>query len=123
MGSITLPPEDPKKLPPMTHVKEPSMAHMSTRIRWWLGLGYQVKEVSNHLGVRYQQVRNVKTTEPKRAIREDIPPLVIELHELDDDLEAMDKAAMIREMTAQRAQDAASRKRARRGQGNEEDEE
>lgn len=89
-------------LPPISHVKPPDMKHTSTKIRWYCGLGYTIKEVSNLLGVRYQQVRNVATTAPKRAAREDVPPLRIELFELDDDLEAMDKHAMEQEMAIQR---------------------
>lgn len=112
--SIDIPPEQ-RQLPPISHVKPPDMKHMSTKIRWWLGLGYEVREVANYLGVRYQQVRNVGTTEPKRAAREDVPPYVIELWEVDDDLEAMDKHALEQEMAAQRAEDR--KKRSKRNGG------
>lgn len=105
------PPEDPDNLPPIHHIKPPDMQHMSTKIRWYLGLGYKVKEVSKFLGVLYQQVRNVSTTVPKRAMREDIPPLLIILWEVDDDLEAMDAHAMEVEMMAQRGQDRSAKKR------------
>lgn len=99
-------------LPPISHVKPPPMRHMSTKIRWYLGLGFTVKEVSTFLGVRYQQVRNVGVVEPKRAAREDVPPFIIETWEVDDDLEAMEAHALEVEMAAQRDQDRAARKEA-----------
>ena len=105
-------PEDPSQLPPIHHIREPKMQHMSTRIRWYLSLGYPVKEVSKFLGVRYQQVRNVKTVEPKRAAREDIPPLWIVLHDVQDDLEAMDAHALEMEMAQQRAEDRSAKRQA-----------
>lgn len=104
-------------LPPIHRVREPKMHHMSTRIRWYKGLGYEVKEIASYLGVRYQQVRNVVTTEPKRAAREDLPAFVIELLDLETDLEAMEAQALTVEMAAQRAQDRQAKKatnRARR---------
>lgn len=97
-------------LPPITHIKPPTMRHLSTKIRWYLGLGYTVKEVSNLLGVRYQQVRNVAVQEPKRAAREDVPPYVIELYDVEDDLEAMEHHALEQQMAAQREQDRKARK-------------
>ena len=100
----------PSTLPPIHRIKEPPMHHMSTRIRWYKGLGYEVKEISAYLGVRYQQVRNVVTTEPKRAAREDLPAYVIELLDLETDLEAMESQALTNEMAAQRAQDRQARK-------------
>jgi predicted transcriptional regulator len=109
--------EDTRNLPPIHRIKEPAMKHMSTRIRWYHKLGYTVGEIHNGLGVRYQQVRNVVTTEPKRAAREDLPPLKIELLELDDDHEAMDKHHLEAEMRAQRAEHLSDRRatnRARR---------
>ncbi|MEB3029694.1 hypothetical protein VJI72_07850, partial [Parvimonas micra] len=56
-----------RALPPIHRVKPPEMHHMSTKIRWYIALGYTVGEVSKFLGLRYQQVRNVATTTPKRA--------------------------------------------------------
>src|SRR3990167_3455303 len=104
-------------LPPIGHIKPPDMKHMSTRIRWFLGLGYTVKEVSAFLGVRYQQVRNVGTQSPKRAAREDVPPYIIELWEVDDDLEAMEAHALEQQMAAQREQDREARRQSRKGVG------
>ena len=110
-----------RALPPITHVKPPDMKHTSTKIRWWLGLGYEVREVANLLGVRYQQVRNVGTTEPKRAAREDVPPFIIELFDLDDDLEAMDKHAMEQQMAAIRNERRLEQKRRNGGHLTEDD--
>jgi hypothetical protein len=104
-------------LPPIAHIKPPDMKHTSTKIRWYLGLGYTVKEVSGFLGVRYQQVRNVGVGTPKRAAREDVPPFVIECWEVDDDLEAMEAHALEEQMAAQRQQDREARKQSRRGKG------
>lgn len=108
-------------LPPITHIKPPAMKHLSTKIRWYLGLGYTVTEVKDLLGVRYQQVRNVGTVEPKRAAREDVPPLIVEVWEVDDDLEAMDKHALEQEMAAQRSQDREARRNRNGGHPVEED--
>lgn len=112
-----VPVSDEPNLPPITHIKAPDMKHTSTKIRWYLGMGYTVKEVSHLLGVRYQQVRNVGVTAPKRAAREDVPPYIIELWEVDGDLEAMDKHAFEIEMAAQREQDRKARSDSRRGKG------
>jgi hypothetical protein len=124
LAALGVPEEDDEErvraLPPISHIKPPPMTHMSTKIRWYGGLGYEVREVANLLGVRYQQVRNVLTTEPKRAAREDVPPYVIELFEVDDDLEAMDKHALEQEMAAQRNQDRLERKRRNGGNLSEE---
>lgn len=103
-------PESIQQLPPIAHIKPPVMKHTSTKIRWYLGLGFTVKEVSDWLGVRYQQVRNVGVQTPKRAAREDVPPYIIELWEVDDDLEAMDKHAMEQQMAVSRAESRAVRK-------------
>lgn len=88
------------------------MQHTSTKIRWYAALGYKPAEIQKRLGVLYQQVRNVMTTVPKRAAREDLPPLVIELLAIDDDLEAMDKHHLEAQMAAQRIEDRKNRARA-----------
>lgn len=108
-------PTEGPALPPIHHIKEPPMQHTSTRIRWYHSLGYKPAEIQKRLGVLYQQVRNVITTIPKRAAREDLPPPVIELMELDDDLEAMDKHHMELQMAAQRDQDRKNRAKQRTG--------
>lgn len=99
-----------RALPPIHRIREPAMHHMSTRIRWFKALGYEVKEIAAFLGVRYQQVRNVVTTQPKRMAREDLPALTIELLDLETDLEAMEAQALQMNMAAQRAQDRSARK-------------
>lgn len=111
---------DKRGLPPISRIKMPDGANItSTKIRWLSGVGYEPREIAPFLGVRYQQVRNVLTNPPKRASREDVPPLVVEIVSLaDDDLEHMDKYWFDREMEAhrgesrktQRATNAARRK-------------
>lgn len=104
-----------RALPPIFHVLEPPMQHMSTRIRWYHALGYKPAEIQKRTGVLYQQVRNVITTQPKRAAREDLPPLEIRLAELDDDFEAMDKHHLELQMAAARDEARKAAARARSG--------
>lgn len=75
---------DDKYLPPIHRIKLPETKTQSCLIRWLFGVGYKVKDISNGLNIRYQQVRNIVTTEPKRAAREDLPPLTIELADIED---------------------------------------
>ena len=104
-------PPDPSKLPPIERVIPPKMQHTSTKIRWYLGLGYEVGEVARFMGIRYQQVRNVGVTEPKRAAREDLPPYEIVLAPLPDDVDAIMDAELERSLMAGRlAEKAASRR-------------
>lgn len=103
-----------RALPPIHRVKEPYMQHASTRIRWYQALGYTPLEIHKGLGIRYQQVRNVLNTEPKRATREDLPSLEIETWELDDDADAMASHALDVEMAAQRLEDLKKRASANR---------
>lgn len=110
-----------RNLPPIHRLKAPEMEHMSTRIRWYHALGYTVGEIHKFLGVRYQQVRNIVTTTPKRAAREDVPALVIQLWEVDDDLEAMDKFHLEAEMAAQRAEHRGERRALNKARRAEED--
>jgi hypothetical protein len=76
--------EEGKYLPPIHRIILPKTATQSALIRWLWEMGYQVKDISNGLGIRYQQVRNIITTKPKRAAREDLPPLELELAPLED---------------------------------------
>lgn len=120
---------DKRGLPPIARIKMPEGAKItSTKIRWLAGVGYEPKEIAPYLGVRYQQVRNVLTNPPKRASREDVPPLVVErLSVCDDDLENMDRHFFELEMQAhraesrktQRATNAARRKLREQEAGNE----
>ena len=76
-------------LPDMGQIVIPECKTMSTRIRWLGAMGYSVNQIHHGLGVRYQQVRNVLTTTPKRAAREDLPPLVLVLRDPIDDIQAI----------------------------------
>lgn len=76
-------------LPPIHRLKIPATTTQTARIRWLFELGYEIKEISRGLGVRYQQVRNMVTTIPKRAAREDLPPLTVELLEMDDVVDSL----------------------------------
>jgi hypothetical protein len=76
-------------LPPIHRLKMPQTQTQTAKVRWLHGLGYEVKEISNGLNVRYQQVRNMVTTIPKRAAREDLPPFKIELLEMEDVVEML----------------------------------
>lgn len=118
---------DSRGLPPIHRILIPeSMKIMSTRIRWLKAVGYEVREISNFLGIRYQQVRNVVTTQPKRAAREDMAPLEIRVKPLiDDNLELMDQRALEEEMRMQRVEHRAARRalnKTRRAEGYEDEE-
>lgn len=76
--------EEGKYLPPIHRIKLPETKTQSALIRWLHSVGYQVKDISKGLNIRYQQVRNIITTEPKRAAREDLPGLTVELAPLED---------------------------------------
>ena len=71
-GSVVVQP-----LPPIESIEIPSTTTKSATIRWLASLGYEVKVIAHYLGVRYQMVRNIVTTVPKRAAREDLPEMVI----------------------------------------------
>lgn len=87
-GSIVTQP-----LPPIGQIVIPKTKTQSNTIRWLAALGYEVKDISAQLGTRYQQVRNIVTTIPKRAAREDLPDLVVEYKpEADPFDDAMDGA-------------------------------
>lgn len=80
-------------LPPITSIRIPATKTKSATIRWLHQLGYEVKDIYVFLGVKYQMVRNIVTTIPKRAAREDLPDVVVEyLPEKDMLDEAMDGA-------------------------------
>ena len=73
-----------KSLPPLHRLQLPKTRTKSALIRWLWLLGYEVRVISRGLNIRYQQVRNIVTTEPKRAAREDLPPLEITLSDVGD---------------------------------------
>lgn len=104
-------------LPPINRIKIPSTSTKSATVRWLVQLGYSVGDISNHLGIRYQMVRNIKVTEPKRAAREDMPPLVVEyLPETDEIQDALD-GALEADMVAARKERKKAEKEERRNQG------
>lgn len=91
-------------LPPIGDIVIPSTGTKSATIRWLYALGYPVREIYQFLGIRYQMVRNIATTIPKRAAREDLPPLKIRYREVTRDLidEAMDGALESSMMTSRK---------------------
>lgn len=76
--------EKGKYLPAIHRIVMPNTTTQSAKIRWLHLLGYATKDIAAALGIRYQQARNIITTEPKRAAREDIPPLEIQLADIED---------------------------------------
>lgn len=91
-----------KALPPIHRIRLPEVRNRSTLIRWLSALGYPVKEIAQVLNVRYQQVRNVLHTPPKRAAREDMPSLEFQTWDLVDDVQAILDAELERSLSAQR---------------------
>ncbi len=63
--------------PPINRIVIPSTRTKSALIRWFHALGYPTKEIYVFLNVKYQMVRNIVTTGPKRAAREDLPELAV----------------------------------------------
>lgn len=55
---------------PIDEVKE-QFQTKSAAIRWFINQGYSVRDISKHLGLRYQHVRNVATSTLKRGPNED----------------------------------------------------
>lgn len=80
-------------LPLITAIEMPATLTKSARIRWLHTLGYTVAEIYGFLGCKYQMVRNIVTTVPKRAAREDLPPLKVRYREVNDEIQdALDGA-------------------------------
>jgi hypothetical protein len=113
--------EKPLYLPPIHRLKLPETRTQSALIRWLWELGYPVKAIHKGLNVRYQQVRNIVTTEPKRAAREDMPPLRIELAEMEDVVDTLLGQALEADFLA--ARKAERRKRRENIDTDEEEEE
>lgn len=98
-----VPESEDSSLPPLKMCKMPEgVRTWSARVRWALAMGWEVKEIANTWGLRYQMVRNVKVTEPKRAAREDMPPLKWELLNPVDDVQAIMDAELDRSLAAGR---------------------
>lgn len=89
-------------LPPINKIKIPHTQTKSATIRWLSNLGYEVKDISAQLGIRYQQVRNIVTTIPKRAAREDSPEFVVEYLPDPDGIELALDAALEQSLLDQR---------------------
>lgn len=104
---------DKRGLPPIGRIKMPEDIKItSTKIRWLSAIGYIPREIAPYLGVRYQQVRNVLSNPPKRAAREDLPPLTVEVLRLTEDmLEVADEEHLRQQMAAQRAEHRQEHKR------------
>lgn len=82
-------------LPPIEMIQIPVTegGTKSVRIRWLKALGYTVNEISKGLMIKYQMVRNITTNQPKRAAREDLPPLIVQYKPEADELQdALDGA-------------------------------
>lgn len=95
-------------LPPITDIVIPSHTTKSGTIRWLHELGYEVKEIYVFLGIKYQMVRNIITTKPKRAAREDLAPLLVEYKPENDPMQdAMDGALDESLMAARRERNKA----------------
>jgi hypothetical protein len=102
------------RLPPIEDIVPPEVAIKTTLIRWYRALGYEVKEISRYMGIRYQQVRNVTTNMPKRAAREDLPPLEIVLRDTPDIIQAALDGALDQSLLADRKGRKAEEKAQRR---------
>lgn len=90
------------QLPPMSDIYKPPTLTKSALIRWLNKLGYTVGEIHKGLGIKYQMVRNITTTIPKRAAREDLPALVITYLPEKDFLEAALDGALEASLLAER---------------------
>lgn len=89
-------------LPPIHRIKMPETRTQTARVRWLHALGYEVKEIASALSIRYQQVRNMVTTVPKRAAREDLPELQIELLDIEDEVDMLLDAELDRGFAEER---------------------
>lgn len=96
---------------PLPHIARLELPHTTTQtalVRWLWELGYQVRDISRGTGIRYQQVRNMVTTVPKRASREDLPPLKLVLRGPVDDVDAIMDEALDRSIRAGRSKNKAA---------------
>jgi len=91
-------------LPPIHRLKLPKTTTQTALVRWLVALGYTVAEIHRGTQIRNQQVRNMATSQPKRASREDLPPLVVEVMPLPDEVDAILDDQLDRSMMAQRSE-------------------
>jgi len=96
-------------LPPIARLKMPKFATATAKVKWLWELGYEVKEISRGIPMKYQQVRNMVVNQPKRAHREDLPPLVVEIMDPVDDIQAILDAELDRSLMAGRKDRAKTR--------------
>lgn len=108
-------------LPPINDILIPSTTTKSALIRWLFALGYQVKEIYPFLGVKYQMVRNITTNVPKRAAREDLPPLEVSYRPETDVLDDAMDAALEQSLMQGRKERIKTAAQARRESGASED--
>ena len=57
-------------LPPLTWIKE-TFQTKSAAVRYLINQGHSVRDISKHLGMKYQHVRNVSVNPLKRGPNED----------------------------------------------------
>lgn len=111
--------DERQDIPPIESIVPPQTTTKSALMRWYVAMGYTVAEISRYMGVRYQQVRNVTTNLPKRAAREDLPPLVRVLRDTSDVFEAaMDgalEASLLADRKERKKEEAADRRRLKQG--------
>lgn len=104
-------------LPPIGMIVITKTKTQSNTIRWLAALGYEIKQISACLGIRYQQVRNIVTTIPKRAAREDLPPLIVEYKPETDALDDAMDGALEASLLAERKARQKNNREQRRNQG------
>jgi hypothetical protein len=103
-----------KALPPIADIIVPKTATKSAMIRWLVAMGYSILDIHHWSGIQYQMVRNIAKSVPKRAAREDLPPLKLEYRQDGDLIDAaMDgalEASLLEERKARKKEEAAARR-------------
>lgn len=101
-------------LPPIVRLRIPKVRTQTAKVRWLWAVGYPIKEIAKGTGIKYQQVRNMIVNQPKRAAREDLPPIPpeapLEMKELVDDIQAIMDDELERSLRAGRMADLEARK-------------
>ena len=110
-------------LPPIQRLVMPQTVTQSALVRWLWALGYSVKDIHHGTGIRYQQVRNMVTSQPKRATREDLPPLEIKVMEPEDAVQLIMDQALDASVMAGRSAERKGAAKARRAKGKTPDDE
>lgn len=103
-----------KSLPPISDIVVPKTATKSAMIRWLVAMGYSVLDIHHWSGIQYQMVRNIAKSTPKRAAREDLPPLVLEYRQdgdlIDAAIDGALEASLLAERRARKKEEAAARR-------------